>query len=88
MLGLHKRLAKQGALEHRPEILLTLFHSCSPQALAIREQGTYVCELKRVGTGHGVFHFDRCACLLKRGGCSWLAWRATVAAQCCFRCLT
>ncbi|PRW50969.1 ferritin- chloroplastic [Chlorella sorokiniana] len=28
-------------------------------ALAIREQGTYVCELKRVGTGHGVFHFDR-----------------------------
>ncbi len=21
--------------------------------------GSYVCELKRVGTGHGVFHFDR-----------------------------
>lgn len=20
-----------------------------------------MCELKRVGTGHGVFHFDRCA---------------------------
>ena len=30
-----------------------------PQALAIRETGSYVCELKRVGTGHGVFHFDR-----------------------------
>lgn len=29
------------------------------QALAIREMGSYVCELKRVGTGHGVFHFDR-----------------------------
>ncbi|KAL4854247.1 Ferritin-3 [Chlorella vulgaris] len=28
-------------------------------ALAIREMGSYVCELKRVGTGHGVFHFDR-----------------------------
>lgn len=30
----------------------------SVQALAIREMGSYVCELKRVGTGHGVFHFD------------------------------
>lgn len=29
------------------------------QALCIKEVGTYVSELRRVGKGHPVFHFDR-----------------------------
>ncbi len=33
----------------------------SMQALAIREMGSYVCELERVGKGLPTFHFDRWA---------------------------
>lgn len=63
------RLSTQGStLCHSPPDVL--------QALAIREQGSYVCELKRVGRGHPVFHFDRWAVLSRAermagptGGC-------------------
>lgn len=38
-----------------------LMSTFSTQALAIREMGSYVCELERVGKGLPTFHFDRWA---------------------------
>jgi hypothetical protein len=40
------------------------------QALLNKELGNYVCELRRVGKGHGTFHFDR------RWGGGWGGWGA------------